>query len=342
MRRASDCWDRIVDWNNLLLAVSRALRGKRYRRDALQFVGRLEDNLSSMMMGLVNHDLELGEFRQFVVHDPKERVITAPSFRERVLHHAIMNICEPIFERGLIADTYACRRGKGREAAVVRARQFARRYPYFLTMDIRKYFDSIPHGKLMAQLSRLFKEPPLLELFDRILSIYRGMQGRGIPIGSLTSQHFANFYLSALDRFIKESLRQPGYVRYMDDMAIWGESTCQLKDVLGACRDFLREHLDLELKPNAAINRTCHGMDFLGARVFPTHVILNRRSRLRFRRKLFDLESLYAAGALSDTELQHRATALVAFARSAGISSWKFRANVLQQVAERGHKARTA
>jgi hypothetical protein len=136
MRRASDCWDRIVDWNNLLLAVSRALGGKRYRRDALQFVGRLEDNLSSMMMGLVNHDLELGEFRQFVVHDPKERVITAPSFRERVLHHAVMNICEPVFERGLIAGTYACRRGKGREAAVVRARQFARRYPYFLTMGV--------------------------------------------------------------------------------------------------------------------------------------------------------------------------------------------------------------
>lgn len=342
MRRASDCWDRIVDWNNLLLAVSRALRGKRYRRDALRFVSRLEENLSSLMMGLVNNQLALGEFRQFVVHDPKERVITAPSFRERVLHHAIMNICEPVFERGLIADTYACRYGKGREAAVIRAREFARRYPYFLTMDIRKYFDSIPHGKLMSRLSRQFKEPPLLELFDRILSIYRGREGRGVPIGSLTSQHFANFYLSALDRFIKESLRESGYVRYMDDMAIWGESTGHLKDVLGACRDFLREHLDLELKPTAAINRTCHGMDFLGARVFPTHVTLNRRSRVRFRRKLFDLESRAAAGQLSDTELQQRATALVAFARSAGISSWKFRANVLQQVAERGHKARTA
>jgi hypothetical protein len=253
-----------------------------------------------------------------------------------------MNICEPVFERSLIFDTYACRRGKGREAAVKRAREFAKRYPYFLNMDIRKYFDSIPHGKLISQISRLFKEPPLLELFDRILSIYRGKQGCGIPIGSLTSQHFANFYLSAFDRFIKEYLHLQGYVRYMDDMAIWGDSTSDLNDVLGSSRDFLREQLGLELKPNMVINRTCRGMDFLGARIFPTHVTLNRRSRVRFRRKLFDLESRHAEGELSDKELQQRASALVAFARSAGISSWKFRTNVLQQLAERGHKARTA
>ena len=342
MRRAGDCWDRIVDWDNLLLAVARALRGKRYRRDAMRFVSKLDENLSSMMTGLATSRLTLGEYHQFVVYDPKERVITAPSFRERVLHHAVMNICEPVFERSLIFDTYACRRGKGREAAVIRAREFSKRYPYFLNMDIRKYFDSIPHGKLISQISRLFKEPPLLELFDRILSIYRGKQGRGIPIGSLTSQHFANFYLSAFDRFIKESLQRQGYVRYMDDMAIWGDSTSDLNKVFDLSREFLRNQLCLELKPNTAINRTCHGMDFLGARIFPTHVTLNRRSRVRFRRKLFDLESRYAEGELSDAELQQRASALVAFARSAGISSWKFRTNVLQQLAERGHKARTA
>jgi hypothetical protein len=283
----------------------------------------------------------LGRFRQFVIRDPKERIITAPCFAERVLHHAIVNVCEPVFERWLIPDTYACRTGRGRVAAVERAQDFAARHPFFLKMDVRKYFASISHKILLSGLERLFKDVRLLDLLGRIVFSFQGATGRGLPIGSLTSQHFANFYLGWLDRFVKEMLRVRGYVRYMDDMLLWGSSASQLSNTLNACRAFLSDHLDLVLKPDPYINRASHGVDFLGCRVLPDHVILNRRSRLRFRRELCRLEGDYLEGKIDERELQERATALVAFTQAAGAKSWHFRRTVLERCPVSGRRPRT-
>ena len=268
-------------------------------------------------------------------------MITAPCFRERVLHHAIMNVCEPVFERRLIADTFACRRGKGRLAALDRARHFARGWAFFLKLDVRKYFDSIAHSILVDRLERLFKDQHLLALLRRIIAGYETTPGCGLPIGSLTSQHFANFYLDEFDRFVKEGLRVEGYVRYMDDCALWAEN-----------RAILRVHLadlgrvpgvgTLDLKAGPYINRTAHGMDFLGCRIFPGHMTLNRRSRVRFRRTLHGLERDHVAGRIDEPDLQRRATALVAFARADGVSSWRFRRAVIDSSPVGDHRPRTA
>ena len=174
---------------------------------------RLDENLAGLARDLAEGTYTVGPYHQFTIFDPKERLITAPCFRDRVLHHALTLVCEPVFERFLIADTFACRRGKGREAAVERAKQFARRYPWFLKLDIRKYFNSIDHEILLGLLARKFKDRRLLDLFGRIIASYEVAPGRGVPIGSLTSQHFANFYLGWLDRFVKEGLRAGGYVQ---------------------------------------------------------------------------------------------------------------------------------
>ncbi len=252
-------------------------------------------------------------------------MISAPPFAERVLHHALMNVCEPHFERWLIDDTFACRVGKGRDAALARARHFAGWFSFFLKLDVRKYFDSVPHDRLLERLARRFKDRPLLDLFGRIVRSFRGALGVGLPIGSLTSQHFANFYLGGFDRFVKETLRARGYVRYMDDMALWSDDRAELKATLAVGERFLREELGLVLKPTPYLNRTAHGMDFLGCRVYRDHLELNRRSRVRFRRRLRRLEAWHAAGRIDERQLQQRATALVAFARAAGVSSWHFR-----------------
>lgn len=336
MRRIGNLFDAIAERDNLRLAVSKALRGKRGGAEARHFTARLEENLRRMAGELRAGTIAVGRFHQFVIHDPKERVITAPCFRERVLHHAILNVCEPHFERWLIADSYACRKGKGREAALRRAQDYARRYGWFLKLDVRKYFDSVPHEPLLERLGRRFKDGRLLGLFARILRSFRGALGRGLPIGSLTSQHFANFYLGWFDRHVKESLRVPGYVRYMDDMALWSDDKDALKRALASGEAFLRDELGLELKPAPYLNGTAHGMDLLGCRVFRHHGTLNRRSRTRFRRRLAALEAAYAAGALDERQLQGRGTALVAFARSAGVFSWRFRRAVLQSRAEGG------
>ncbi len=249
MRRASHLFDRIADRENLRVAVYKALRGKRSKADARAFVANLDESLKSLRDELVRGSIRLGEYHQFTVFDPKQRLITAPSFRERVLHHAIFNVCEPVFERNLIADSYACRRGKGRIAALLRAQEFARRSAVFLKTDIRRYFPSVSHGILGARLERLFKDRRLLDLLRRIIASFESSPGRGLPIGSLTSQHFANFYLGSFDRFVKEGLRCKGYVRYMDDSALWAATSHDLRAHLAMAETFLTNELDLEFKP---------------------------------------------------------------------------------------------
>lgn len=341
MKRVGHLFDQIPDRDNLRLAFHKALRGKRSRGDAREFARNLDGNLDDLAAGLRAGTVPGGRFQQFVIHDPKERIITAPCFAERVLHHAIMNVCEPHLERWLIPDTYACRRGKGRVAALQRARHFAGRFARFLQLDVRHYFDSVPHDRLLERLARRFKDRRLLALLERIVRGFRGALGRGLPIGSLTSQHLANFYLGWLDRFVKERLGVRGYVRYMDDMALWAHDPGELKAALAACREFLDRELGLELKAAPPGNRTEHGMDFLGCRVFRQHLTLNRRSRVRFARRLRRLEEQYQRGALDAVQLQRRATALVAFARSAGVSTWRFRSAVVQRLPVSGRTART-
>ena len=341
MRRIGNLFQRIADRDNLRLAFGKAVRGKRHRPEVRRFAADLEARLRSIGNQLQSGKTLVGEFHQFVIHDPKERVITAPCFSARILHHAIMNVCEPVFERWLIDDTFACRAARGREAALRRALHFSHGAPYFLKLDIRKYFDSVPHENLLRRLERLFKDRRLLELFARIVRGFRPEIGRGLPIGSLTSQHFANFYLGWFDRFAKETLRIRGYVRYMDDMLVWAATSKELQAVLIACRQFLRDELGLELKLNSHLNRSSHGVDFLGCRVFPTHLVLNRRSRVRFGRKFAALERMSSKELIADAALQAQSAALVAFAKAAGASSWHFRRGVVERLSVSGHKART-
>lgn len=331
MKRISGLWPQILDRANLRLAATKALRAKRSRFDARRYMNRLDENLSELATGLANQTFPIGRYQQFVVHDPKERVITAPCFEERVLHHAIMNVCEPIFERGLISDTFACRRERGRLAALDRARFFSHRHAWFLKMDLRKYFDSICHSRLLELLERLFKDGELLDLFATIVHAYRPQVGYGLPIGSLTSQHFANFYLSSFDRYVKEHLRVCGYVRYMDDFVLWGNDRRQLQEIGADVVEFVETQLELTCKFGPLANRASLGMDFLGCRVWPTHLTLNRRSRIRFQRKLMELERGYDNQEITIEELHQRGTSLVSFTRTPGLCSWRFRAAVLKK-----------
>ena len=196
------------------------------------------------------------------MHDPKERLICAAAFRERVLHHALMNVCEPVLERAAVFDSYACRKGKGRLRAVDRAQGYARTAPLVSQDGHPEVFRFDPPGRRCGRCwARKFKDPVLLGVFDRIIGSYHTAPGRGLPIGNLTSQHFANFYLAPLDRFLKETLGRGAYVRYMDDFVVWGESGRELRAVCERVRAFLAAELKLALKENTAINRTAfrHG-----------------------------------------------------------------------------------
>jgi RNA-directed DNA polymerase len=324
MKRARSLFDRIHDRENLRHAAHAAMKRKRAKIEARLFAANLEQELKKLSDEICSESLVLGHHHQFWIRDPKERLITAPCFRERVLHHAMIRVCEPTFERWLIPDTYACRIGKGRIAALLRAKQFSSRNGFFLKLDIRKYFPSIPHHRLDALLKRLFAEPKLLALWSQVVSSYCVDTQCGLPIGSLTSQHLANAYLGQLDRMIKEELRVKGYVRYMDDMVLWGESTGVLRNHLNAITEFLREVLGLDVK-SPYINRVEHGIGFLGARVFPSYIVPSRSSRIRYCRRIRNLERLHKSGSLSEMELQRRGTAMTANMRVAGMCSWMWR-----------------
>lgn len=331
MRRAANLFDEIADRDNLRLAFHKAARGRRGQAMVREFAAGLERHIAAMSEAIREGTLQVGRFQQFLIRDPKERVITAPCFDERVLHHAIMNVCEPVMDRWLIDDTFACRTGKGREAALQRAQHFTRKAIWFLKLDVRKYFDSVPHAKLMVFLERRFRDRRLLELLNRIIAAYRGELGIGLPIGSLTSQHFANFYLGWLDRFVKESLRVRGYVRYMDDMVLWHESREALTEIHGRCQEFAATQLALDFKLGE-VQRTGVGVPFLGCRIWPTHVELNRRSKCRWRQRVRVLERAERLGLLSQSNLQQRLASLTAYSKAAGVKSWKFRRAVLQEL----------
>lgn len=317
MKRAGNLYKRIAEPENLRLAFIKSIRGKRGKAEAMAYAADLDRNLCLLREQLLAGRVDVGHYHFFTVHDPKERVICAASFPERVLHHAVMNVCEPALERYAIHDSYASRKGKGMHAAVLHAQSFTRRYPWYLKLDVRKYFDSVDHRIMLELLACRFKDPDLLALFRRVLSTYETAPGKGLPIGNLISQHLANFYLGRLDHFIKESLRVRGYVRYMDDFVLWADEKAALKLHLHAIRSFLEGELKLELKDNVQINRSARGLPFLGYRVFPHRLDLGLRARRRFARRMAGFEQEAQAGKWSEADLARHMEALLSYVRFA-------------------------
>lgn len=311
MKRAGNLFECVTDMDNLRIAFLKASRGKRHREDQREFQSNLSQELSALGEGLLSGEYPVGNYTRFVINDPKRREICAASFRERVLHHALMNVCEPYFDRWLVPRTYACRKGFGQLKAIESARREANRHRWFLKCDIRKFFDSIPHEGIERLLLRKFKDEGIIYWLKKILHAYETEPGFGLPIGNLTSQHLANLYLDELDRFV--AAKCAGYVRYMDDFVIWADDKSFLKDVRDEIGDVILPRLKLEFKPTPYINRTGKGMDFLGARVFPKVVRAARRSIDRYSRKMRHYDFLLRTGDMDESQYQSKVTALTAF-----------------------------
>lgn len=324
MKRAGDLLSRIADRENLLLAFHKASRGHRASLGAIAFGADLEEELMRMRSDLIAGTIAVGDYVTFPIRDPKPRVIHAPSFRERVLHHALMNVCEPRIESYLIADTFACRRGKGALAAVERAGEFLRSSRYVLKLDVRKYFDSIDHAELKRQMRRLFKDRAVLALFDRIVDGFVTLPGKGLPIGSLTSQHFANLHLGPLDHHVKNDLRCRGYVRYMDDVLLFSEDRARLRQWMSHLRCWLREELGLEWKTPQMFSRE-QGVPFLGFRLLSGSRRLTSTRRRRFARALRGLAEARRRGVLTESEYGHCLVSLCSHAEQAHDVPWRRR-----------------
>lgn len=314
MKRAGNLMAEIADRENLLLAFWKAQRGKRAASEVVRFRARLEEELAALRRALLDGPFVPGVYASFTIHDPKERVICAAPFCDRVAHHALMNRCHDVFEAYQIHDSYACRTGKGTHRAVLRARAFAGRFSHCLKLDVRRFFDSIDHEVLRGLLRRRFKDRRVLEIFDAIIGSYETAPGKGVPIGNLTSQYFANHYLGTLDHFVKEKLRCRGYVRYMDDFLLFHDEPGPLKTWLREVSAFVEGELRVSLKPPCLVPLP-RGVTFLGFRVFPGRVTLSRRSRLRFHRKLAAAQERLHSGDWDEAETARHVEPLIAFVR---------------------------
>jgi len=258
--------EEVADWENLCRALARASAGKRHRPEVARFVAHWPGELERLPVEILGGRLRLSPLRGFWIRDPKRRWIEAPSFRDRVLHHALVAQIEPVIERRLVDDTFACRRGKGCLKAVLRAQHHLRSNAWCAQVDVVGYYRSIEHARLLGQLGRVFRDPGLLALLEQILVSYAPRRARGLPIGALTSQILGNFYLAPLDRFILQDLRVGGFVRYMDDLTWFVKSRSQASDSSRAVAEFARESLNLELHRHR-IQRADRGITLLGFRV---------------------------------------------------------------------------
>lgn len=313
----------IAGLDNLQRAYLKAARGKKHLAEVIGFTSNLAENLERMRLGLVEENVEVGDYRFFTVHDPKLREICAAAFPERVLHHAIMNICEPALEKYAIHHSYACRKDKGSRKALSTAQQYAGQYPFYLKLDIRKYFDSIDHEVLLEHIKRQIKDRKVIDLFATIFATYHTVPGKGLPIGNLVSQHMANFYLGHFDHWIKDDRGVKGYLRYMDDFLVFGNSRQQLKKLLTDIQSFLQQELALELKDNIQLNRCRLGIPFLGYRVYPNRFTLLARSKKRFVEKFVDYEQRYINGDWDEETLADHINPLVEFVRFGDKGGWR-------------------
>jgi retron-type reverse transcriptase len=315
MKRHGGLFDKITETQNLYLAAKRAFRGKKFKQTAAPFYFNLENEILKIQRRLNDESYHPSPYRIFKIYEPKERNICCAEFRDRVVHHAIINILEPIFERRLIDDTYACRVGKGTYMALKRSQHLVRRYNYYLKGDIKKYFESIDHQALKVLMRKVFKDKRLINLLDKIISHQPPYTeaGKGLPIGNLTSQHLANVYLGELDLFVKHKLKVKGYIRYMDDFILFSDDKKELGIFLERMRAFLFDTLNLELKEKVVrISPVSEGLPFLGYRVFRGLIRLQRTRLVRFRRKIVKLEKRCIKGKIKREDLTNSVRSMVA------------------------------
>ena len=317
MKRAKSLFNQIVSFENLRIAWLKARKGKTSKTAVKNFSRNVNANLQLLHDRMVSSPPLLSQYVQFKICDPKERIISVVPFSDRVIHHAIINVLEPVFERQFIYHTYACRKGKGTHAAARYAFKCAGCSTYFLKLDVRKYFDSIDHTVLKSLLCRIIKDSRCLELLFSVIDSYTSCHAvpdsasRGLPIGNLTSQFFANLYLSPLDHFILEQLKPKGYVRYMDDMVLFADSLAELKGAFMAVRRFCCEKLNLLLK-EPVFGRTIHGVPFLGWRITSKSIFLLGKTKRRMKKKLNQIQAEYDGGKISDEKASERAMAVFA------------------------------
>lgn len=320
-KTTNDLWPRIISFDNLYQAFLEAKRGKRYRRDVMRYAINVEENLVNLQNHLIWKTWQPGKQREFVVKEPKLRLIQAPPFADRVVHHAMVRVVNPIFERKFITDSFACRVDKGTQRAVFRVQHFiqvAKRNwgdgIYVLKADISKYFASIRHDILLNEIEHTISDPDVLWLWRQATNAYGHDDGVGVPVGALTSQLDANILLNRLDHIAKDDMGLKYYARYMDDFIVVLPNKAEAVRVMRALEDVVNS-LGLSLNPKTAIHPWQRGLDFCGYRIWPTHILPRKRNVKRARATFRQLTTQYRYGKVDQKQVRQRVMSFLAYTK---------------------------
>lgn len=337
-------WRKLTSYPNLLAAAKAASAGKRARPDVAEFLLEVEPRVLSLRRELLADSYEPGSYRRFFVLEPKERLISAAPFRDRVVHHAFTRVVEPIFERRFSPRSFACRKGLGTHAAIAHARKGAASYPHVLKCDVVKYFASADHSSLLRLLGAGIPCERTMGLARTILAGWDGPdegvcyhpgddlfspfeRRRGLPLGNQTSQFFANVLLDPLDHFVEQELRPGAYARYVDDFLLFGTDRAQLEEMRREIERFLGG-LRLRIHPRKSrVVRTAAGVTFLGWRLFPGRARLVRGNVVAFRKRLGKLQEGYRRRELAWDDVHQRIASWVGHARHG--ETWRLRESIL-------------
>lgn len=319
-------YDKICEFDELEKAYRNARKGKRYRQDVLEFTADLEGNLINLCNHLLWETYEVGPYHPFYVFEPKMRLVMSLQFPDRVVQWDVYDKLYPFYDKMMIDDSYACRRGKGSHKAADRLQYWLRQVSrksgkwYYLKLDISKYFYRVDHAVLEEILSRRIKDERLMRLLHKIINSEDMRFGLpagaspdscpddmwlwnvGMPIGNLTSQLFANVYLNELDQFCKHILHIHYYVRYMDDIIILSDDKRQLAEWKSEIAVFLEDKLRLDLNKKTAIRPITLGIDFVGYKIWATHRKLKQQTARRMIRHVAVMSDLLARGEMSRAE----------------------------------------
>ena len=311
VKRVNHLFDRVIDFSNLIAAWKKAQKGTGWTSETYQFFYELERELLTLNSQLQENCYQPGQYRYFNINDPKPRIIAVAPFRDRVVHHALVNVLMPIFETTFINASYATRVGKGTHVAIEHAQGFVRNNRWYYKMDIEHFFETVDHNLMLALIARKIKDQRVLLLTERIIRNAPG--NKGLPIGNLTSQFFANVYLNPLDHFIKEGLRIKAYLRYMDDFVIFGDDKAMLQDQHRRINEYVNNRLLLRMKEKATwLNRSSAGLSYLGMRIFPGMLRIRPENRNRCLKRLKIRQSSFEHGYLSEAQLADSMTCVKA------------------------------
>jgi len=282
-RKHRNLIDKITDIDNLREAYRKTAKGKRMSWGYLEFKEFSEANIRLIQEEILDRAYKIGNYRVFTIYEPKPRIISALDFKDRLVQHATCNIISPIFEASLMPYTFACRKGLGTHSGVRHVQSMLRKgnFPYFLKTDFSKYFPSIDRPTLHGMIEKKIQCRATLEILREIIP----PEGKGIPIGSLTSQLFANVYGNMLDRFIHFDLGHRHWARYMDDAVILDHNLSKLRDSFARIEEFSEDRLKLKIS-KWEVGSTSKGINFLGYRIWKSHKLLRKSSVTRAKRKV--------------------------------------------------------